>query len=112
MIFLKLKEVIKLSANIGILFAFKILKNKPHHQAQGLIAVEQEKIALLILNADAHPICGLLFKGGPAALVTEYNLQPASHYADACHLCYEARTMLRERFPQYLNPDQMYGVFK
>jgi MoaA/NifB/PqqE/SkfB family radical SAM enzyme len=63
-------------------------------------------------NVDAHPICGLLLTGGPAALVTEYNLPHASHYADACHLCYEARTALRERFPQYLNPDQMYGVFK
>lgn len=63
-------------------------------------------------NADAHPICGLLLAGGPAALVMEYNLPHASHYADACHLCYEARTTLRERFPQYLNPDQMYGVMK
>lgn len=63
-------------------------------------------------NADAHPICGLLLTGGPAALVTEYNLPHESHYADACHLCYEARTTLRERFPQYLNPDQMYGVMK
>jgi MoaA/NifB/PqqE/SkfB family radical SAM enzyme len=63
-------------------------------------------------NADAHPICGLLLAGGPAALVTEYNLPHASRYADACHLCYEARITLRERFPQYLNPDQMYGIFK
>lgn len=63
-------------------------------------------------NADVHPICGPLLAGGPAALVSEYNLPHDSHYADACHLCYEARTMLRERFPQYLNPDQMYGVMK
>ena len=25
-------------------------------------------------DADAHPICGPLLAGGPAALVTEYNL--------------------------------------
>jgi len=61
-------------------------------------------------DANAHPICGPLLEGGPAALVSEYNLPHASHYADACHLCYEARTTLRPRFPQYLNPDQMYGV--
>ncbi len=61
-------------------------------------------------KADEHPICALLLSGGPAALVSEYNLPHASHYADACHLCYEARTSLRARFPQYLNPDQMYGV--
>jgi hypothetical protein len=61
-------------------------------------------------NADSHPICGLLLAGGPAALVSEYNLEHASSYADACHLCYAARTTLRARFPQFLNPDQMYGV--
>lgn len=59
---------------------------------------------------DAHPICGPLLEGGPAALVTEYNLDHASGYADACHLCYEARTSLRTRFPALLAPDQMYGV--
>ncbi|MBI5353032.1 MAG: radical SAM protein [Chloroflexi bacterium] len=63
-------------------------------------------------DADVHPICGPLLEGGPASLVTEYNLKHASGYADACHLCYEARVALRERFPQYLNPDQMYGVME
>ena len=62
--------------------------------------------------ADAHPICGPLLAGGPAALVTEYSLPHASSYADACHLCYEARSTLRQRLPQYLHPDQMYGVVK
>ena len=61
-------------------------------------------------DADAHPICGPLLEGGPAALVTEYHLEHASDYADACHLCYEARTTLRPRFPELLAPDQMYGV--
>lgn len=63
-------------------------------------------------DADAHPICGPLLSGGPAALVTEYGLDHASNYADACHLCYEARTSLRARFPELLAPDQMYGVMK
>ncbi|MGZ9234919.1 MAG: hypothetical protein ACXW4E_05285, partial [Anaerolineales bacterium] len=63
-------------------------------------------------NADAHPICGPLLEGGPAALVTEYNPPHDPDYADACHLCYAARTTLRSRFPQYLNPDQMYGVME
>jgi MoaA/NifB/PqqE/SkfB family radical SAM enzyme len=63
-------------------------------------------------DPDVHPICGPLLEGGPAALVTEHNVPHASSYADACHLCYAARTMLRERFPQYLNPDQMYGVLE
>ena len=63
-------------------------------------------------EADAHPICGPLLDGGPAALVTEYNVPHADSYADACHLCYAARTALRSRFPQCLNPDQMYGVME
>ena len=61
-------------------------------------------------HPDAHPICGLLLAGGPADLVTEYNLPHESTYADACHLCYEMRFALRERFPKILAPDQMYGV--
>ncbi len=56
-----------------------------------------------------HPICGPLLDGGPAALVTEYDLSPSSGYADACHLCYESRLALRTRFPDILLPDQMYG---
>lgn len=61
-------------------------------------------------DADAHPVCGPLMNGGPVALVTEYGLSHASDYADACHLCYEARTKLRVRMPEVLGPDQMYGV--
>ncbi len=61
-------------------------------------------------DADVHPICGPLLAGGPVELVTEYNLPRGTYYADACHLCYDARTTLRHRFPQYLCPDQMYGV--
>jgi hypothetical protein len=61
-------------------------------------------------DPDAHPICGLLLSGGPAALVSEYNLPHASHYADACHLCYAARGALRPRFEKILGPDQMYGI--
>ena len=60
-------------------------------------------------NADMNPICGPLLEGGPAALVQEYNLPHAENYADACHLCYEARLSLRQRFPDILCPDQMYG---
>jgi MoaA/NifB/PqqE/SkfB family radical SAM enzyme len=63
-------------------------------------------------DPDAHSICGPLLEGGPAALVTEYNLPHAARYADACHLCYDARLALRTRFPEELSPDQMYGVFE
>jgi len=63
-------------------------------------------------QADAHPIVGLLLAGGPAELVRRYDLPHAASYADACHLCYEARRALRGRFASTLTPDQMYGVPK
>lgn len=61
-------------------------------------------------DPEAHPICGPLLTGGPVALVESYQLPHAPAYADACHLCYEARLALRKRFPQILCPDQMYGT--
>lgn len=63
-------------------------------------------------DPDAHPICGPLLAGGPAALITEYSLPHEDGYADACHLCYEARCLLREQFPAHLAPDPIYGVIR
>jgi hypothetical protein len=83
------------------------------HICQGISLgnVFQRPLAELCANYDpeTHPVCGPLLAGGPVALVTEYNLPHADRYADACHLCYEARLALRERFPETLTPDQMYG---
>jgi hypothetical protein len=61
-------------------------------------------------DPDTHPVVGPLLAGGPAELVRRYALKHASGYADACHLCYEARLALRPRFPDILAPDQMYGA--
>ena len=61
-------------------------------------------------DPDAHPIAGPLLAWGPAELVRRYGLEVGEDYADACHLCYEARRALRARFPDILTPDQMYGV--
>jgi len=58
----------------------------------------------------AHPIVGPLLAGGPATLVTRYDLPHQQQYADACHLCDTARQALRARFPEALGPDQMYGT--
>jgi hypothetical protein len=58
---------------------------------------------------DEHPVIGPLLEGGPVALVNEYALPHAGAYADACHLCDSARRSLREKFPEILTPDQMYG---
>lgn len=61
-------------------------------------------------DPDSHPVIGPLLHGGPKELVSRYDLSHKESYADACHLCYEARLALRERFPEILKPDQMYGV--
>ena len=61
-------------------------------------------------DPDAHPIVGPLLRGGPVELVRQYGLSHAETYVDECHLCDEARRMLRARFPEILMPDQMYGV--
>jgi hypothetical protein len=61
-------------------------------------------------DPDSHPVIGPLLEGGPAELVRRYGLPHADAYADACHLCYEARRALRSRFPEVLGPDPMYGV--
>lgn len=60
---------------------------------------------------DTHPIVGPLLAGGPAGLVKHYGLPHQKSYADACHLCYEARASLRERYPAVLAPPNMYGAF-
>ncbi|MHC4774795.1 MAG: radical SAM protein [Planctomycetota bacterium] len=61
-------------------------------------------------DPDAHPITGALLAGGPAELLRREELPPADAYADACHLCDETRRRLRERYPEILTPDQMYGT--
>jgi hypothetical protein len=58
-----------------------------------------------------HPVVAPLLDGGPAELARKYNLQINQGYADACHLCYSARLALRDRFPERLVPDQVYGTY-
>jgi hypothetical protein len=63
-------------------------------------------------DPDSHPISQALLKGGPAELVRQFGLEHRPAYADACHLCYEARLALRSRFPGILAPDEVYGVVR
>ncbi|MGD8621402.1 MAG: radical SAM protein [Anaerolineales bacterium] len=58
----------------------------------------------------SHPIVAPLLEAGPSGLVNTYKLEHEARYADACHLCYAARTQLRDQFPMVLGPDSMYGV--
>lgn len=83
------------------------------HACQGIVIGNLFETPLAdILNTydpDAHPIVGPLLAGGPAELARRYDILPEPAYADACHLCYDTRLKLRERFPTLLQPVQMYG---
>jgi len=84
------------------------------HVCQGLTIGNawQSSFSEIIRSYDHsdHPIIQPLVEGGPAALVEKFGLPHEKEYADACHLCYMTRLALRERFPQLLTPNQMYGV--
>jgi hypothetical protein len=83
------------------------------HVCQGISIgnVWRKPLSKIIGEYDpyANPVLEPLIRGGPVALVEKYNLPHDEAYADACHLCYIARQMLRIRFPEILAPDQMYG---
>jgi len=84
------------------------------HICQGLIIGNMWERALSELlrdyRAPEHPICGPLAEGGPLQLAETYGLTHASGYADACQFCYCMRLELRERFPRWLAPRQVYGL--
>ena len=83
------------------------------HVCQGLILgnlfVEPLEEIVRGYRPEQHPIVGPLLKGGPAELIRQYDIAHREAYADACHLCYEARVALRPRFGRVLGPAQMYG---
>ena len=61
-------------------------------------------------KTETHAICGPLLQGGPAALAETYGVDHQDGYVDACHLCYDTRVYLLDRFPRYLAPKQVYGI--
>ncbi|MFW9976207.1 MAG: hypothetical protein ACFFDQ_13130, partial [Candidatus Thorarchaeota archaeon] len=73
-------------------------------------AEEKEDEWCKTYDPDSHPIIEPLVTGGPAELVGRYGIARGEQFADACHLCDMARHVLRERFPNILTPDQMYGI--
>jgi hypothetical protein len=60
-------------------------------------------------NPYENPILEPLIRGGPVALIERFSLSHDEGYADACHLCFAARFMLRNKYPDILTPKQMYG---
>jgi hypothetical protein len=62
-------------------------------------------------DARAHPIFRTLLETGPLGLAHEaeamgYTLK--ADYADKCHLCQEARQVLRPAYPEFLTPARHY----
>ena len=82
---------------------------------QGISAgnVWRDGLAAVIERYDpaTRPVVREILAGGPWALAQAYGHAPERElYADECHLCYETRAALRERFPEVLAPAQCYGV--
>jgi len=75
--------------------------------------VKQTSVTEILQSYEAHrhPILSTLLHRGPLGLAQEalelgYELK--RDYADRCHLCQEARQVLRVKYPEYLQPDQHY----
>lgn len=75
--------------------------------------VKQTSVTKILQSYDAHShrILSTLLNVGPLGLAQEavelgYVLKP--DYADRCHLCQEARQVLRVKYPEHLQPDQHY----
>ena len=83
------------------------------HVCQGISIgnAMQKPLSKIVMEFDPYknPVTEPLIRGGPVALVEKFNLPHDEAYADACHLCYAARLLLREKFPETLAPGQMYG---
>ncbi|MCK5548739.1 MAG: hypothetical protein KAI64_06970, partial [Thermoplasmata archaeon] len=84
------------------------------HICQGLSMgnMWETPLSKLVKNyeADAHPICGPIAKGGPTLLAKELKVEHEDEYVDACHFCYALRKSLIDEYPQYLAPRQVYGL--
>jgi hypothetical protein len=77
--------------------------------------VWRDGLAAIIERYDPAllPVVREILAGGPWALAQAYGHTPERDaYADECHLCYEVRLALRERFPEVLAPAQCYGVLQ
>jgi hypothetical protein len=57
-----------------------------------------------------HPIIGPLLAGGPAELARRYGLPEGEDYSSDCHLCYLVRKNQLADFPEFLCPEQVYGM--
>ena len=57
-----------------------------------------------------HPILSHIISGGPARLADIFGFDTSPGFVDHCHLCFEVRKSLLDRFPEELTPSQVYGL--
>ena len=58
---------------------------------------------------EDHPVVGPLLAGGPAELARRHEVETADIYVDECHMCFNVRRALLDRFPEFLGPESVYG---
>lgn len=84
------------------------------HLCQGISMgnVWKESLSQIVNNyqPDTHPIAGPIIQGGPAQLARAMKISHGPEYVDECHLCYETRRSVIDRFPNVLEPRQVYGL--
>ena len=84
------------------------------HLCQGLLMGNMWESPLSALvdsyEPSSHPLCGPLLRGGPAELARACGTAHEDGYIDACHLCYQMRVALIDRYPRCLGPRQVYGL--
>jgi len=57
-----------------------------------------------------NPICKAIAEGGPAKMAVDLKVELEKGYIDACHLCFEVRKKVIEKYPDILAPKQVYGI--
>jgi len=84
------------------------------HLCQGLSMGNMWETPLneLVRNYDPreHPFCAPLLKGGPYELARSFDVKHDAGYVDECHFCYYVRKALLKAHPDYLTPEQVYGL--
>jgi MoaA/NifB/PqqE/SkfB family radical SAM enzyme len=61
-------------------------------------------------DPQKHPIISHIINGGPAKLADHFGFDASAGYVEHCHLCFEVRKTLLDRFPKELAPKLVYGV--
>ena len=74
----------------------------------------QESMARILTRRpeEQHPLVRILIEQGPRALIPEFleaGGELRDRYASVCHLCWEVRSLLRDRYPEVLTPAHLYG---